>query len=155
MFKANALQSDDQPYPARRKPEIGASAREIPARNVCLATALCLLAGCTPKETRPVDIFPEDMCAYCKMAVSDQRVASEIITVSGEVFKFDDLGCLESYEGAHRDVEIAAAFVKEYDTKAWLRWQDAVIVETGLFTPMGSGKIAVRDSSRANSLARD
>ncbi len=103
---------------------------------------------------KPVDIFPEDMCASCKMAVSDQRFASEILSESGEVLKFDDPGCLEDYRRAHPDLKIAAQFVKDYEAGRWLRWEDAVIVTTGLFTPMGSGKVAFRDSSRAREILR-
>lgn len=115
---------------------------------------IVLLAGCSAKEVKPVDIFPEDMCAYCRMAVSDQRFASEIVTDAGEALKFDDIGCLEQYESDHPVVKAATRFVKEYDTKGWLRWQDAVVVTTGLSTPMGSGKVAVRDSGRAEELVR-
>ncbi len=103
---------------------------------------------------KPVEIFPEDMCASCKMAISDHRFASEILTESGDVLKFDDLACLENYRAVHPDLRIAAQFVKDYEAGTWLRWEDAVIVTTGLFTPMGSGTVAVRDSSRAREILR-
>lgn len=125
-----------------------------PIRRLLLCASGLLLAGCGTWERKPVDIFPEDMCASCKMSVSDQRFASEILAESGEVFKFDDPGCLEEYRRVHPDLKIAAKFVKDYEGGTWLRWEDAVIVTTGLFTPMGSGKVAVRDSSRAREILR-
>lgn len=123
--------------------------------RVWAIAALLMSAGCGGGERKPVDIFPEDICAFCKMAVSDQRVASEIISESGEVWKFDDIGCCENYRAEYPGLRVAAQYVKDYETKGWLRWEDAVIVTTGLFTPMGSGRIAVRDSGRAREFARD
>lgn len=110
---------------------------------------LFVVFGCSPSEVRPVDLFPEDMCAYCRMAVSDHRCASEIIAESREVFKFDDVSCLEAYRSGRRDLKIAAVFVMDYETKAWLPWEKAVIVTTGVFTPMGSGRVAFADSTHA------
>jgi len=122
------------------------------------AFLLCLLLfvahGCAPSDVRPVDLFPEDMCAYCRMAVSDHRCASEIIAESREVFKFDDLSCLEAYRSGRRDLNIAAVFVMDYETKTWLPWEKAVIVTTGVFTPMGSGKVAFADSTHATEFRR-
>jgi len=111
--------------------------------------AFWLAAGCGQSEIKPVEIFSEDMCGHCRMAISDLRFRSEIILESGEVVKFDDLGCLAAYQSAHPDRKVAAVFVKEYDTKNWLLWGKAVIVSTGVFTPMGSGEVAFRDSARA------
>jgi copper chaperone NosL len=114
-----------------------------------LCLSLFLAYGCGPSDVRPVDLFPEDMCAYCRMAVSDHRCASEIIAESGEVFKFDDLSCLGAYRSGRRDLKIAAVFVMDYETKTWLLWEKAVVVRAGVFTPMGSGKVAFADSTHA------
>ncbi len=119
------------------------------------AVLLLFLTGCGRPGVKPVELFPEDLCANCKMAISDPTCASEIILESGEVFKFDDLGCMDSYRSEHPDLKIAAVFVKEYDTKGWLPREQAVIVETGVFTPMGSGKVAFGDSTRAVQFRRE
>lgn len=113
-----------------------------------LGTAAMLLAGCGPKEVRPAEIFPEDNCSQCRMAISDQSFASEIVTAD-EVFKFDDIGCLEKFRDGIQPAMIIAAFVKDYDTKEWVRRERAYVVRTGLQTPMGSGLAAFSDSLRA------
>jgi len=105
--------------------------------------------GCGAPDVKPVELYPEDMCAFCRMAVSDHRCASEIITNADEVFKFDDIACLERFMHASKDLEIAAVFVKNYETKEWLPLGSAVVIATDLMTPMGSGKLAFADSSAA------
>jgi copper chaperone NosL len=117
-----------------------------------LASALVFtgVSGCGPKEIKPVDIYPEDMCAFCRMAISDQRFAAEIISDEGEAFKFDDIGCLEEFfKMKPVTLKVATVFYKDYPTKAWLPVAQATVVETGVTTPMGSGKVAFADSSRA------
>ncbi len=122
----------------------------MPNRNIlAMLLLLAAFAGCTSGNVRPVDIYPEDMCAHCRMAVTDQRFAGEVITTEREVFKFDDLGCLEAFQEGHHGLRVKAVFVKEYTTKAWLEYDRAVIVTTAIPTPMGSGKIALPDSSAA------
>ncbi len=107
------------------------------------------LAGCSSSEMKPVDIFPEDNCGQCRMAVSDERFASEIIEQNGEVYKFDDLGCMLKYRAKHADLKIGAIYLKDYDTKRWTSYERAAIVETDVETPMGSGKVAFADSVKA------
>jgi copper chaperone NosL len=121
------------------------------AKPLRLCTFACVfyLFGCGSSEIKPVDIYPEDMCAQCRMAVSAPAFASEIITADGEVFKFDDLGCLEKFKEKSTDRKIAATFVKDYETKKWLPYERSTIVQTSIKTPMGSGKVAFTDSSQA------
>ncbi|MCG3118824.1 MAG: hypothetical protein ALAOOOJD_01099 [bacterium] len=111
--------------------------------------ALFVFLGCDSSEIKPVDIYAEDMCAQCRMAVSDQAFASEIITADGEVFKFDDLGCLEKFKAKSPALQVAATFVKDYATKKWLPYERSTIVKTSIRTPMGSGKVAFADSAQA------
>ena len=106
--------------------------------------------GCGSESPKPVDIFPEDMCAHCRMAVSDPKFASEIITTN-EVFKFDDLACLEAFKQRRNDLRIEASYVKDYESAQWLKIENAIRVTTGVFTPMGSGIVAFADSSKATS----
>ena len=118
--------------------------------NKLMAVAFLLgLWGCGSGEIKPVDIFPEDGCSLCRMAFSDHRFAAEIVSAGNEVFKFDDIGCMLTFKQEFQDVKIAATFLKDYDTKEWLPYEKAVIVETDVATPMGSGKVAFRDAIRA------
>ena len=115
-----------------------------------ICSALILMAmGCGRKEVKPVDIFPEDNCSNCRMAVSERAFASEIIVESGEVMKFDDLACLEQYRRKNPDLNIEEIYVTDHETGQWLPYAKSVVVKTGLQTPMGSGQIAVADSTRA------
>jgi len=118
--------------------------------------ACTLLLGCRPKEIQPIDIYPEDMCAHCRMAVSDQRFASEIISDKGEVFKFDDIGCLEEFfKMKPTTLMVAAVFYKDYATRTWVPAARATVVETRIATPMSSGKVAFADSSAAENFRRE
>ena len=108
------------------------------------------LSGCGAPELKPVDIYPEDMCSHCRMAISDQAFASEILSEQQDVYKFDDLGCSEQFKEKSSDIKIAAVFVKDYDSKGWLPYERAFIVKTSIKTPMGSGKVAFADSMKAS-----
>ncbi|MBI3789055.1 MAG: nitrous oxide reductase accessory protein NosL [Ignavibacteriales bacterium] len=112
------------------------------------------IVGCAASEAKPVDVFPEDMCSNCRMAISESSFASEIVT-NKEVFKFDDLGCLESFQNKHKEVMPLATFVKDYESKTWVAIERSTIVKTNLTTPMGSGKVAFADSVKANAFGKD
>jgi copper chaperone NosL len=114
-----------------------------------------ILAGCGRSEVKPVDIYPEDICSFCRMAFSDPAFASEIITVSGEALKFDDIGCMEKYTKMTKENTIAAIFVKDFETKKWIPIEKSTIVTTDLATPMGSGKIAFNDSTKAKAYLQE
>ncbi len=108
-----------------------------------------VVPGCGTREPKPIDIFPEDNCSYCRMAVSDQRFASEIIDTGGEAFKFDDIGCMLDFLKEKPEVQAQARFVKDVETRQWIPYEKAVIIDSDLQTPMGSGKIAFADAERA------
>ncbi len=115
---------------------------------------IVIAGGCGTPGIRPLDIFPEDNCAQCRMAISDERYASEIIDQNGEVRKFDDLGCMLKFRAKHADLKIAAIFLKDYETKQWVPYERAAIVETNVETPMGSGKVAFADPDKANAFQK-
>jgi copper chaperone NosL len=120
-----------------------------------ISLAFLALHGCGSAEIKPVEIYPEDMCSQCRMAISEHVFASEMIMADGEVFKFDDLSCLEKFREKSAGRKIAATFVKDYETKKWLPYERSVIVQTSLKTPMGSGKVALADSARAKEFLKN
>jgi len=116
--------------------------------------SLCSLFffGCGATEIKPVELFPEDECSNCRMSVSNPSFAFEIISQENEVFKFDDLACLEQFRKKRNEIKIAAIFAKDYETKQWLRYENSVMIQTGIETPMGSGRIAVANNEQAKAL---
>ena len=126
-----------------------------PLTILVFAGLLVILSGCGKGEIKPADLHTEDMCGFCRMAVSDHRCAAEIVTLSGEVLKFDDISCMEEYRTENTTVEVAAVFVKNFENRAWLPLDGAVIAQTDIATPMGSGKIAFADSAGARAFLKE
>ncbi len=112
-----------------------------------------ILQGCGSSEMKPVDIFPEDNCSDCRMAISNESFAAEIIDDGNEVFKFDDLGCMEHFRKNSPALSIRALFVKDYESRSWIPYEKSTIVQTGVRTPMGSGKVAFMSSAKAKEFA--
>ena len=123
--------------------------------SVAAVWLAAVFAGGCGGELRPVDLFPEDMCGVCRMAVSDPRFASEIIEDDGTVHKFDDLGCLQKFRAKAGGMKIAAIFVKDFETRAWVAYEKSTIVETGIATPMASGRVAFAGTDRARTFAAE
>ena len=109
--------------------------------------------GCGSPEEKPVDIYADDKCSYCGMTITKPIFASEIVT-DKEVLKFDDLSCLDSFKTKNHGILFRATFVMDYRKKAWITFDKAFIVATGVATPMGSGLVAFSDTASANTFAR-
>jgi copper chaperone NosL len=122
-----------------------------------LALFVCavIAAACGSPDIRPVDIFAEDMCAGCRMAFSDKRFAAELVTLDNEIFKFDDIGCWETFRKEHGEKVPAAEFVRDFASNTWIPARRAVIVRTGVATPMASGKVAFADSAKAGAFVAE
>ena len=115
------------------------------------------LAACAQKPAGPVEIESSDMCSYCRMAISEQRYAAEFIDRQGEVYKFDDLGCMKKFfHTKHLGQEGGIFYAVEYESKQWLPAQLASFVQSDQFkTPMSGGIVAIREKTRAEQLARE
>ncbi len=119
-----------------------------------LAIVLCGSA-CISSALEPVEIYPEDMCSRCKMAISDKRFAGQILVEVGVARKFDDLGCLlkDMKERANRGDQ-PPAFAVDYGKREWVNVKEAYYVRSSrITTPMGSGLIAFKNRSDAEQAA--
>ncbi len=125
---------------------------EISKRSVCLFIAI--LYACSSKPTPEPIHVGEDVCANCRMAIIELQFASEIILSSGEVLKFDDLGCLASRLKNLENLMTQNIFVNDYMTKEWINSEKAVIVRgSTMQTPMGSGSVAFNSRNDAEKFA--
>lgn len=82
--------------------------RAWPGTPLVLTLGLTLvLASCGPAPQQPRAVNPEvDVCPECRMTVVPTGFAAEAVDRDGQVFVFDDVGCLAVYVHDH-----AAAFV--------------------------------------------
>jgi len=117
--------------------------------------ALVLLVACSAGELKPVPIEDGDMCSSCKMAISEKQFAAEIITEDEAVLKFDDIACLLRYQKAQGDkLKAAAIFVTDYETRQWIRAENAFFSRSdAVKTPMGGGILAFGDGAKAGNEA--
>ncbi|HEY6119884.1 MAG TPA: nitrous oxide reductase accessory protein NosL [Pyrinomonadaceae bacterium] len=117
----------------------------------CLIGSVAVFANCQTRAFEPVAIVPEDMCSYCKMAISEKQYAAELIDNEGQPFKFDDIGCMLNFI-KQRSVSFPAAslFVMDFDRRQWIKADSAYYVRSSeLTTPMNGGIIAFEDQSKA------
>jgi copper chaperone NosL len=110
-----------------------------------LASSALLLAACASAPPSPAALDPgHDACGYCRMVVSDQRFASQVVAPSEEPRFFDDMGCLSRYlSGAAASPARARVYVADHRTKAWVPAERAVYTRVDSLTaPMGSHIVA-------------
>jgi copper chaperone NosL len=115
------------------------------------ALSLLLLIGCATSRVEPVPLAPEDMCDYCRMIISEKRYAAEFINSEGQAFKFDDIGCMANFiRSKGNTTKVVARFVMDFDSRQWIKADDAYYVRSPeLTTPMNGGIIAFVDQSKA------
>lgn len=120
-----------------------------------LIMMLLTMTACESRSLQPVDIEPGEMCAMCKMAISEKRYAAEAVGTDESVFKFDDVGCFLRFirERGLKDTP-AAFFAVDFESGGWIDARQAVYVKSeAVPSPMASGLLAVKDSPRAAALS--
>ncbi len=117
-----------------------------------------LLTACAPGPPKPVEIEADDMCAFCKMAISQKQYCAELMDAQGNVFKFDDIGCMLQFAhqrniGNDRLGQIHV-FVRDFKKRDWINAPQAFYVQSeSIHSPMASGLIAFSNSQDADRYA--
>lgn len=114
--------------------------------------SVVLFTGCASDKYKPVGLYPEDQCGWCRMAVSERQFASQILLTDGTIFKFDDIRCLRAMRMNIDPAGIGAVYFADVETGEWLSESNAIVIETGMHTPMGSGLVAASSRTRADSV---
>jgi copper chaperone NosL len=116
--------------------------------------AITLISCSGKKDVKPVNLVKDDRCTSCgSTIVINSAFASEVIGEDGNIYKFDDFKCLESFLQKSDAPRSDAIFVKDYETRSWISYDQATVVKTGIATPNRSGKVAFKDSTRAKEFA--
>jgi copper chaperone NosL len=122
-----------------------------------LAFAGATLAGCggsTPEGPQPPAItYGRDNCDECGMSINDPAYAAGTLTAAGPRL-FDDIGDMFIYHRKHTDEVPQAWFVHDYNTKAWVRGEQATYVQSqSIHSPMGHGLAAFESAQGAQVFA--
>lgn len=110
---------------------------------LALVTLITLFTGCQEKDPHgPQEIhWDRDMCDRCKMVVSEQNFAVQIINKQTQkAYKFDDIGCAVLWfkEDNIQWKDQALIYVAHMHTKEWLDARTAQYT-TDNITPMAYG----------------
>jgi copper chaperone NosL len=111
---------------------------------------LLLALGCTPQRPGPAALDTRtETCAWCRMGVSDARLAAQLVASAEEPRFFDDIGCLRDYLRSAKSLPRGTvAYVADHTTRTWVAAAHAVYTRVpSLETPMNSHLIAHADTA--------
>lgn len=99
-----------------------------------------------------------DLCHTCKMGIVDRKFGSEIVTSTGKVYKFDDLGCMIRLmkSGAMDQQKYAHILVMDFEQENHLMdvEQTKFVFGEDVRTPMNFNTAAFKDESSAQNFMR-
>jgi copper chaperone NosL len=121
------------------------------ARRLAVISAAVFVVACAHALAPAALDTKNDACAFCRMIVSDERTASQIVAPLEEPRFFDDFGCLASYLASAKLPADAVLFVADHRTKEWVRADAAIFTRlSGSAGAMGSHIVA-----HASAVSRD
>ncbi|MBR2757424.1 MAG: nitrous oxide reductase accessory protein NosL [Exiguobacterium sp.] len=88
------------------------------------------LGACSSASAEPFEIkWGETECEVCKMKIMDKQFAAEAIMENEKGYAFDDIGCLmRDWYPEQKEEDIAAMYVKDFNTKNWVELDEAMFV---------------------------
>jgi len=100
---------------------------------------------------RPI-VWDQETCAECHMLISDRHHAAQLQTQEGEVFDFDDPGCLMTYILRNHS-RVRAIYFRHSRADRWVDYRSAAFIHSTQ-SPMGRGYEIV-DPGRPGSISFD
>src|SRR5690625_1173953 len=100
---------------------------------------------------KPEEINPDiDICEVCGMAIANDQYATQIILKNERSLKYDDLGDMFIRMEENGEDDVAAKFVRDFNTEEWINLEDATFVyDEEISTPMGFGVISFKNNQDA------
>ncbi|MEX2462497.1 MAG: nitrous oxide reductase accessory protein NosL [Paenibacillaceae bacterium] len=114
---------------------------------------VAMVSGCGKSKYQALPINEAtDKCATCNMQVKDDAFAVQLTTKEGKTYKFDDLGCMNEWKKKNGAEMIGAQFVRDYNNKAWIKYENAAYVYDPSFkSPMAYGIYSFKNKKEAQS----
>jgi copper chaperone NosL len=116
--------------------------------NIFTLLSLILISMVTIScSQEPAEIhYASDECAHCKMMITDNHFAAQIVTKKGKAIKFDAVECMAGYAKAYKeDLKEAKFWVSDYSNPGqWLSLEQARFVQSEVVkSPMGAFLLAL------------
>lgn len=104
------------------------------------------LSACTRSATKPKDpLWGKDVCAHCRMTITEPDFAAQIVGPGYSWTFFDDIGCAaESLK--NQAAPAGRLYVHLKGEPLWLTADEARFSK-GFKTPMNSGIAAIKDGA--------
>ena len=118
---------------------------DVVFRGLVVGVLSVVTVACAGGPPAPASLDTRvDVCADCRMAVSNQAFAAQIVAPGTEPLFFDDIGCLATYLGHNtRLPPRAIAYVADHLTGEWVSAVSALYTRNlQVATPMSSHVIA-------------
>lgn len=116
-------------------------------KNLIYILFLALMVLLISCSQQPAEIhYGSDECAHCKMMITDDRFAAQLVTETGKAIKFDAIECLAQYASTNKsDLESAKLWVSNFeDPGTWLEVRQAYIIKSEVInSPMGESLLAL------------
>ncbi|MGG0655926.1 nitrous oxide reductase accessory protein NosL [Rummeliibacillus pycnus] len=95
----------------------------------------------------------DEKCAFCDMKVFDAKeemgaFTAQAIKKDGSTMFLDDIGCILNQE--RKDKVTYEKYVRDYNSKEWLKLDDAIIVKADIKTPMNYGYAFFKNQKSAD-----
>lgn len=103
-----------------------------------------VMAACSQE---PAEIhYGSDECGHCKMIISDDRFAAQLVTDKGKAIKFDAIECMAAFSNVNSEqVKSAKLWVSDFNNPGeWLAAGEARFVKSEVIkSPMGESLLAL------------
>ena len=118
--------------------------------TVLIAFGMMTLMACSSPGPRDLKVN-EDMCAYCKMTITEPAFAAQLTTVQGRHYLFDDVACMAGYRKENPNLKYDHFYVADVcNASVFIDVEKATFLYSEDFrSPMGgnTGGFANQDSA--------
>ena len=127
-------------------------------KNIKLLTFVLSLflfvTSCAQSGPKEINVG-KDQCDHCKMTITEQKYATQLVTDKGRVYKFDDIICMENFSNSNTDKSKGAKkYVVDFPSGKFIDASKATYITGGTIkSPMNGNIQAYKDKAAAQKAA--